>query len=285
MEIEAQLHDKWLIFWWALMIGAVALGIAWRMGFFKPFKSSFLPAISGEDVLRGFCAFVVMEVFVVPLFLTFFMTLMGWQVKLETPQAKVWLNLFMVLGGFVAAIFAYSFLSAEKRELLWKQKDHVSLHPILLGMAAWLICFPIVLAFNQIISIAMWHLFHHDLVEQSVVIGLREAKEFPFLFALTALAIVTIVPFTEEFLFRGLLQTWLKRKLGLPWLAVIIASLVFACFHFTMAQGVTNIELLSSLFLLSCMLGYLFERERTLWASIGLHGFFNLMSLLMIFQE
>lgn len=282
IDIQTQLDIKWLVFWWALVMSMATLGIAWMKGFFKSFKPSVFPHITGEDVLRGFGLFIAVEALVIPILAGVAFSLLKWDPETSN-LAKGWINFLMVLGGFATALFVYYFLTPEQRGQLWKQGTESSLHNLGVGIAAWFICFPLVMAFNQIISITVWHLFHHPFVEQSVLISLRLAKESPFLFGATALSLFTLVPFTEEFLFRGLLQSWLKRKFGMAWAAILLTSLVFACFHFTLEQGFTNIELLSTLFLLSCFLGYVFERQRSLWASIGLHGFFNLMSVLMVF--
>lgn len=284
MDIQAQLQEKWLIFWWALGIGTLTVGIAWLRGFFNPFKISSLPIIHGEDVFKGFALFLFIEILLIPLLAGFAFGLLGWNTNLK-PDLQGWLNILMVLGGFAAVFLAYRTLTVTQRKQLWEQTGGFWLDHAGLGIASWFVFFPIVLAFNQLMTIFMWHLFHHSFVEQSVVISLRQALANPALFGVTALAIVTLVPFTEEFLFRGLLQNWLKRKFGRAWAAVALSSFIFAIFHYTSAQGVANIELLSSLFLLSCVLGYIYERQRSLWAPIGLHSFFNLMSLLMIFKE
>lgn len=283
-DIQLQLDEKWLIFWWALGISLFVLCIAWLRGFFKPFSSGRLPEITGEDVLRGFGLFLAVEGLLIPVLAGYLFTLKGWDANINV-EAKGWLNLFMVLGGFASALFAYKFLTAEKRKELWQQNGEPWLHNLKLGIISWFVISPTVIAFNQIVSLGMWHLFHHPFNEQSVVITLRNAMDYPVLFGALALAIVTLIPFTEEYLFRGLLQTWLKRKFGSPWPAVLLTSFIFSLFHFTTDQGLTNVELLASLFLLSCMLGYIFERQRSLWAPIGLHSFFNFMSLLMIFNQ
>lgn len=284
IHIQEQLQEKWLIFWWALGISLLMLGVAWRRGFFKPFTSSLLPAIRGIDVLKGFGSFLLTEVLIIPLLVGLIFSFAGWNTNLSA-DSKGWFNLLLVAGGFTSICPVYLSLTPQQRKQLWEQGAETWQHHVTLGIMAWFVFYPIVLAFNQLISILVWHVFHHASVEQGVVIHLRQAMENPFLFWTTAFAIITLVPFTEEFLFRGLLQSWLKRTFKVTWPAVILSSVLFSIFHFSAAQGITNIELLSSLFLLSCVLGYVFERQRSLWAPIGLHSFFNLMSLLMLFLQ
>jgi uncharacterized protein len=287
VDIQAQLQEKWIVFWWSLGIGLVALGIAWQRGLFKPFHASPFPVIRGIEVLKGFAVFLFVELIFVPIMIGLVLTFMGIDAEKfikSHQEAKGWFNLLIMLGGFIGVSFVFFGLKAEKRQQLWQQTSTPWYFNYGIGIAVWFVSYPLVLAFSQIASIAAWHFIHHSFVEQVVVQHLRKTLPDPLLFAVTGLAIVTIVPLTEEFLFRGLLQSWLKRKLHATG-GIVLSSLIFAIFHFSEAQGVTNFELLTSLFLLSCMLGYIYERQRSLWASVGLHSFFNFMSLVMIFKE
>lgn len=287
-DIQVQLQEKWLVFWIALSIGVWALGIAWRQGLFSPFQASSIPFIRGVDVLKGFGFFLFSEILLIPALIGLAFMLVGRDLNQTiqfSPQVKGWINLLIILGGFGGVFLAYFELTAVQRQQLWWQTETPWYIHVGMGIVAWLVSYPLVLAFSEGISLALWHIFHHPFVEQVVVQNVRHTMTNPILFGLTALTIITLVPFTEEFLFRGLLQSWLKRKFHNTSIAILLSSFVFALFHYSHPQGVTNIELLSSLFLLSCMLGYIYERQRSLWAPIGLHSFFNFMSLLMISNE
>lgn len=288
VDIQVQLHEKWMIFWYAFGISILAFGVAWRKGLFKSFYASSLPIIRGIDVLRGFGFFLFMELLLIPILaglVLFFMGKDSENFAHLNQGIKGWLNLLIILGGFGGVLLAYCGLTNLQRQQLWKQTSDPWYKNFGIGIASWFVSYPLVLAFSQLMSIVAWHLFHHSFVEQVAVQHLRKTQTEPLLFIATVLTVITIVPLTEEFLFRGLLQSWLKRKFQNSSIAIIVSSLIFACFHFSSAQGVTNIELLSSLFILSCMLGYVYERERSLWAPIGLHSFFNFMSFLMILND
>lgn len=289
IEIQTQLQEKWLIFWWALGIGLLAVGIAGRQGLFQPFHVSSIPRIRGIDVLKGFGFFLFTELLLIPTFISLILAFMAKE-DLEhfthlNQQARSWLNLLIILGGFGAVFLAYLQLTRIQRQQLWQQTSIPWYKHLGVGIGVWFVCYPLVLAFSQILSIATWHLFHHSFTEQIAVQHLRKIWTDPLLFSMTALAVITLVPITEEFLFRGLLQSWLKHKFHHPLAAILVSSLIFALFHYSSSQGITNIELLSSLFILSCVLGFIYERQRSLWASIGLHSFFNFMSLLMLVKE
>lgn len=289
MNIETlDLQQKWVIFFWALGFGTFSFSIAYFYGFFKTFKPDLLPFIKGIDVLRGFGFFIIAEVLLIPFLIGLILTLMGEDPKTYTNRylnAQAWFHILIVWGGFFAISLAYLGLSKLQRQQLWNQSSVRWYQNIGFGIMSWFVSFPLVIAFNQFISIITWYIFQHPFVEQIVVQNLRQILSDPFLFGLTAISVITVVPVTEEFLFRGLLQTWLKQKFHYSSFAIVGSSVIFACFHYSSAQGITNIELLTSLFILSCILGFIYERQRSLWAPVGLHGFFNLCSLLMILGE
>lgn len=282
-SIQEELNQKWLVFWWALPVSILAIAVAWSKRFFRPIHFNESPMIHGKDVLRGFGYFLFVELLLVPTLVGLALIFMKFDIEttIFTSHMKSWINFFIILGGFAAAFTAYLELKPIQKSQLWGPRDQL-FQNLKMGIFSWFLSFPIVLFFSQGVSLALWHFFHHPFVEQVAVQNIRNSMESPFLFISTALSIFTLVPFTEEFLFRGLLQSWLKQKFHRPSLAIFFSSLVFTLFHYSSSHGLSNIELLSSLFLLSCMLGYLFERQHSLWAPIGLHGFFNLISVLMI---
>ncbi|HOK95321.1 MAG TPA: type II CAAX endopeptidase family protein [Anaerohalosphaeraceae bacterium] len=84
---------------------------------------------------------------------------------------------------------------------------------------------------------------------------------------------VGVVPIFEEMLFRGFLQTQIRTLTNRPWLAVVITSVIFAILHPT-----THI---AALFMLSCGLGYAYERSGSLFRPILMHFLFNGISVAM----
>jgi membrane protease YdiL (CAAX protease family) len=93
------------------------------------------------------------------------------------------------------------------------------------------------------------------------------------------LAAVVFAPVLEEFMFRGLLQASLAHVLGgqRRWTAVLLTSTVFALVH---ASAVWQV--LPGLFVLSVILGWLYERRGSIWASVVLHGLFNAINVGMV---
>jgi membrane protease YdiL (CAAX protease family) len=78
-----------------------------------------------------------------------------------------------------------------------------------------------------------------------------------------------IVPFIEEFFYRGLLLGWLKERIPvIP--AMVVSALAFAAYH-------QNWDYLLSLFAFGLILGWVFVRTKSLWPAVLAHGAYNLV--------
>ena len=87
--------------------------------------------------------------------------------------------------------------------------------------------------------------------------------------ALVAFSAIVMAPLVEEIFFRGLLQSMLRRYLQNPWLAIVLASAVFAVMHLETPQNAIP------LIALSLVLGYNYERTGRLTSPILIHVLFN----------
>jgi membrane protease YdiL (CAAX protease family) len=65
-------------------------------------------------------------------------------------------------------------------------------------------------------------------------------------------------------------------------LAIVFSSICFSAFHFSFSQGIGNISLLFSLFVFALFLGFIYERQGSLFASISLHMTLNIVSVARI---
>ena len=91
--------------------------------------------------------------------------------------------------------------------------------------------------------------------------------------ALIVFTAVVVVPFVEELIFRGMIQTMLRSYIVKPWPAIFLASFVFVVFHADAPHW-------PALFVLSICLGYTYEKSGSLFRSIFVHALFNAMSVL-----
>lgn len=104
---------------------------------------------------------------------------------------------------------------------------------------------------------------------------------------LNLLAGAVIAPVYEELFFRGFAQTAWRRVSG-PKVAILRSSLLFALIHaidqsgdtFAAALGVAAVAAGARL-PVALILGFVFNRRGSLWASIGLHATFNAMLLII----
>lgn len=117
-----------------------------------------------------------------------------------------------------------------------------------------------------------------EFAEQVAIKQLKQNKELGSLFIFSIFSVTILIPFFEELVFRGILQTWLRSQWG-RWGAIISSSLLFSLAHYSPAQGIANLQILGSLFVLSNFLGFLYERQRSLIAPVLVHSFFNALSV------
>ncbi len=108
--------------------------------------------------------------------------------------------------------------------------------------------------------------------------------------AFNLLSAAILAPIGEELFFRGFATTAWARSLGSAWPAIIRGAVFFALAHVialfdsSFAEGAQR-ALFSSIALLpvGIALGWLFLSRRSLYASIGLHGAFNAIQVVLLF--
>lgn len=276
----------------SLILSLVASWIAYRQNFYQLAPtSSDSNKMPFWQLLNVFLIFFSLMLFIVPLitflWLSFEKGIWVNPGKIEAHSTThSWLNAMAILLSSCGILGYTTLLQREMRKMVWGEKGFLNVSRTVkdmgMGMLTWFICYPIVLAVNQLFIIGEEFLgisIPHD--EQVAVKLLKMAIDHPVLLSIMGLLMVTAVPLVEELLFRGFLQNWLKGRLGRK-KALILAALIFSLFHFSMSQGFYNFQLLLSLFILGCYLGFLFERQQSLWAPIALHATFNAISILAI---
>jgi membrane protease YdiL (CAAX protease family) len=112
----------------------------------------------------------------------------------------------------------------------------------------------------------------HDELKQIIAYSQWQVR------ALIVFTAVVVVPFVEELIFRGMIQTMLRSYIVKPWPATFLASLVFVIFH-------ANPEHWLALFALSLCLGYTYEKSGSLFRPIFVHSLFNAMSVLAALNQ
>lgn len=197
----------------------------------------------------------------------------------------IWIQAAIMGVILISLLFFSHSLDRKAFFRLWKDRGYPRPSPIsfdlLVGVLTYFLAFPIVLLLSEGSDYLLGKLFGPITYEQSAVQFFKAALNQPFSVAGAILSVLVFAPLVEEFLFRGILQSFLRRFLGQK-AAILVAALLFALFHYSSAQGLGNITLILSFLLLGSFLGFLYERQGSLWSSIALHSLFNSISALRI---
>lgn len=265
--------------------------VAIKAGFYRSLPAAVYPRTpTSMDlffVVAGFFVYNQAFPFILSTYLILFQKVLGLSKQLSL-NAKLWLvslNIWLtipVLGYVFRELKPSTLLCVLESDAVETKSEWV--YNLSLGAFTWFICYPVVNFLNLILSEALKVFFHLPETDQVAVKLLKMTFSSPTLLAFYLSAIVLIVPIIEEFIFRGIILRWLTPKVG-PWRGILISSVIFAAVHYSASQGMYNLQLLPALFMLSCYLGYLYERQRSLWAPIGLHMTFNLISSIVLIYQ
>lgn len=269
----------------SVLLSIIAIIVAWRSGFFRWPALQVPKIISGIDVSLAFVAFLIMQLIIAPAaFLVLYTSIQGHPIDLlfalQEPATLGWFNLFSIMFGAAGVGIAFMSLGPVKRKSVTGIKGFVPTD-IWMGIATWLVGYPLAMLVSQIVALFFLIQFHYVAVDQVAVKNLKVLLSQPLLFTLTLIAVVVIIPIVEETLFRGYLQSWFSTIISRR-NAIIGTSIIFSSFHYSGSQGLANFEVISALFVLSCFLGFIYERQQNLWSSITLHSFFNGISAMII---
>jgi len=187
----------------------------------------------------------------------------GVRVKLSNWQIAILSLVTYVVGISVFFLMRPGGYSASFDLGLTAKNLPKALRVVLLGALAG---FPLTYA-AAFISEAVFQLLNtphpvaHDMLER------MSSSQSPVVLMLIILNSVLLAPIFEELLFRGAMQSSLTWLFPSRWMAIVIASLVFASSHVWWS--------VPAIFVLSVVIGYVYERTGNLWAAIGIHVLFN----------
>ena len=252
------------------LIGFLTNAIAFRLGFFNrpTYPRPHVNFIHLVTVFAIYFGFLV----VLPIFLFRYI------------NGPIMLVQFLIILGMFVSLLVY--IRAEGRGALTAavknpESSSSKWFDFGVGILVWLVAFPWVGIVSQICDFLLEAFLNFKTYEQVAVRYLKDNLESAPQLALALLSIVVIAPIVEELLFRGTLQQFLKKYFSIK-TSIVITALIFACFHFSASQGLGNFSLIPSLFTFACFLGYTYERQGSIFASIGLHLTFNLASSFQI---
>jgi uncharacterized protein len=185
------------------------------------------------------------------------------------------LNMFILYG------LIWVGLKEEKNffKLLFKGEKS-ALFNIGLGILTWFIAFPVVQFAESILNFILTYFFNITTLPDQVALQLLKMVSTKSSLIAILLAIVVVAPIMEELFFRGFIQQWLKRYFNIK-NSIFITGLIFAIFHFSISQKWHNLSIIAAIFVFSCFLSFIYEKEKSLLAPIALHSTFNGINALL----
>ncbi|MDB6080748.1 MAG: conserved putative rane protein [Chlamydiia bacterium] len=189
-------------------------------------------------------------------------------------------QLVALVVGTIALMGFTNLHTAEMRARIWGVKNRW--RSFLKGAGFCLVLYPIVMVIVQLIQVIVTQFGDFPRNDQVALSVIKSLRAVPWLFWSFVVIIVTVVPFVEELLFRGFIQNFLVDYLGEK-IGIGCASCIFAAFHYSPSQGIANIELMAGLFFMSYLIGIVYLREKSLFATIGMHAIFNAIGIFLFF--
>ncbi len=193
---------------------------------------------------------------------------------------KVIQSITFLIGFLLPAIFTAYLLNRKPMDLLgfsrkinWKQIGIVCAIMIsAMFVSAFLAYVNESLPISASLKLKVEKLENDYNKQVETIIGLKSFGEY-----ILALIIMGFLPaLCEETLFRGGLQNFLTRSTKMPWLSIIIVSILFSAAHFSFYG------FLSRLFL-GVILGLLYQYSGRLWLNIIAHFVNNALAVTAIY--
>ena len=187
------------------------------------------------------------------------------------PHTILFQALFFHLPALVILFGIFTHRRASGREQLgvsWRRA------PAMLGLSGllYLAAIPILWFYSLFYQVFLYQFGFNFYLQEVAEVFLAPAS-VPERFAMYFVAII-LVPVFEEFLFRGVLLPWIVRRTGL-WPGITIVSIFFAAMHLHLPSFLP-------LFLLSAMFCVAYARTRSLLVPIGMHAFFNAVTVILL---
>ncbi len=276
------------IFLFALLLSVLTCFIAWYRTYFKlPSVDYSKSKINLAHVIIAFAIYflVAMIASVIAYFFLSGSSVENKEYMLKEINAvRAWVNLLAMSLVFIVLIAYLQVMNPEARRTVIGEGSYEGVMPKLknfgMGILSVLISFPLVIAMGQLANMLLILLNKHS-QEQVAVRFLKSTFDNPVAYIFSSIFVILVIPAIEEILFRGFLQNWLAKFMGQMG-AIFSCSAIFAFFHFSIQQGWGNLEIIPSLFVLACFAGFIYFRQKSIYASIGLHATFNGLNVLFM---
>ena len=194
--------------------------------------------------------------------------------------SKLLQSITAIVGFFMPPVLTAALMNRRPFKLLGFSKDvkinQAGLTVAIMGLA--LIAASSLSYFTNIIPIPeSWRIlfdkWENNYNEQVVaIIGLNDIGDY-----ILALFIMAFLPaLCEETLFRGGLQNFLTRSTKMPWLSIIIVSIIFSAVHFSWYGFLSR-------FFLGIVLGLIYQYSGKIWMNILGHFINNAIAITALY--
>lgn len=267
-----------------IAISVVVTWIAYLQKYFSlPYKDIKGPPLSLIDLFMNFLLVILIHTTLAPLFIRFLLE----HISLKDHQTLIFmivhLGIFIFTG--LALFILASFRDLRMIKRVWKDYSFPGRESIkqdlFIGFISIIVAMPVVITFGQFAELIREFFFGYSPIDQLAVKYLKEALASPISLVIALFSILIAAPFLEEYLFRGILQSSLRQKMG-PTFSIILSSFFFALFHYSPLQQSINIPLIITLFTFALYMGFIYEKTRSLFSNIVLHVTFNSISVIRI---
>lgn len=164
----------------------------------------------------------------------------------------------------VAAVFFALIRQAPREDPLMRRPSSGDWKPVLKSMLLYACLLPLVYLFAALTSNPEQVQTPTEVLQENWAWYVKPAMFF---------TLVLATPLFEELVFRGLIMGGLRRNL--PYQAAIVVSAgLFAAIHLT--------SVFPAVFLLGLLLGWTYERFRTIWAPVAVHVLHNGVTFLLV---
>ena len=204
----------------------------------------------------------------------------GMEDPANSNAVKVIQSVTFIIGFLLPAIFTAYLLNRKPMDLLgftrkinWKQIGIVcGIMITAMFVSAFFAYVNELLPVSESLKLKFEKMENDYSRQVEAIIGLNSFGEY-----ILALLIMGFLPaLCEEALFRGGLQNFLTRSTKMPWLSIIIVSIIFSAAHFSFYG------FLSRLFL-GVILGLLYQYSGRLWLNIIAHFVNNAIAVTAIY--
>ena len=225
-----------------------------------------------KDAIKVFLAYVILMFVGMPVIARLIHTIVGSSILGASVQRSVVLFVTLFINLTICLYVFYIVRLEYRQSITTLGLSIVNLSDnIKQGIKRYLITLPFIVLAGFIINlISSYYGIAPEM--QDVIRWLLEEKSIFVIVSLVFFGII-IAPVMEEIIFRGFIQSALKNSFGRQY-AIIISASLFAAVHM-------DIFAFLQIFILGILLGNLYERTRTLTASIVVHILHN--SLTMVF--